>query len=164
MSIRYLPTELLKKIAPKKAIEKLVTNKLTLNRAALSMVSKATVISKKNVETVALKVIKSYKASFKDEVADGASAAEATEEALNDRKLLTQRVQNNVIFQIKEEIADQYSGEYYEWLPSDAETPDALHQLNYGETFQIGVGEMPGDRYGCRCGMNILVPDKKLSL
>lgn len=164
MTIRYLPTELIKKIAPKKTIEKLVTNKLTLNKAALSMVTKADVISKKNVETVTLKVIKQYKQSFKDDVAAGASKAEAIEETLNDRKLLTQRVQNNIVFQIKEEIADQYFGEFYEWLPSDATEPDPLHQLNYGETFQIGVGEMPGDRYGCRCGMNILVPEKRLNL
>lgn len=164
MSIRYLPKELLKKIAPKKAIQKLVTNKLTLNKTALSMVSKADVISKKNVETVALKVIKEYKKSFKDDVALGASKSAALEETLNQRKLLVNRVQNNIVFQIKEEIADQYAGEFYEWLPSDAEVPDPIHQLNYGSTFQIGVGEMPGDRYGCRCGMNILVPEKKLKL
>jgi hypothetical protein len=93
-------------------------------------------------------------------VADGASKAEALDETLNDRKLLVNRVQNNIVFQIKEEIADAYAGEFYEWLPSDAETPDPIHQLNYGSTFQIGVDEMPGDRYGCRCGMNILVPGK----
>lgn len=168
MSIRYLPTKLLKKIAPKKAIEKLVTNKLTLNKAALNMVSKADVISKESVNDVALKVIKQYKKSFKDDVASGASKAEALEETLNDRKLLVQRVQNNIVFQIKEEIVAKYAGEFYVWLPSDAEVPSPLHQLNYGETFQLGVGdangEDPGDRYGCRCGMQILVPETKLKL
>jgi hypothetical protein len=164
MSIRYLPKELLKKIAPKKAIEKLVTNKLTLNKTALSMISKADVISKESVTNVALKVIKQYKKSFKDKVAEGAAKSDALEETLNDRRLLTQRVQNNIIFQIKEEIADQYAGEFYIWLPSSADVPSPIHQLNYGGTFQIGVGEMPGDRFGCQCGMQILVPGKKLQI
>jgi len=164
MTIKYLPNEVLKKIAPKKAIEKLVKGNLTLNKSVLSMVSKADFISKKNITTVALKVVKQYKERFKEEIEDGATKAEAIETTLNQKKLMVNRVQNNVIFQIKNEIADQYSGEFYEWLPSDAETPDPLHQLNYGETFQIGVGEMPGDRYGCRCGMNILVDETKLAL
>ncbi len=132
------------------------------------MVSKADVISKKSVNDVTLKVIKQYKKSFKDDVAEGASKSVALEETLNDRKLLVNRVQNNIIFQIKEEIVNQYAGEFYEWLPSSADIPDPVHQLNYGKTFQLGVGdengEDPGDRYGCQCGMNILVPEKKLRL
>ena len=73
-------------------------------------------------------------------------------------------MQNETVFQIGQEIKAEYEGEFYEWLPSDAEEPDPLHQLNYGQVFRIGDGEQPGDRYGCRCGMNILVPEKKLEL
>jgi hypothetical protein len=74
------------------------------------------------------------------------------------------RVQNAVVYEIAQDIKDQYRGEFYEWLPSDAETPDPIHQLNYGKKFQMGKGEMPGDRYGCRCGMNVLVSESTLSL
>lgn len=68
------------------------------------------------------------------------------------------------MFQVAGEIKDRYEGEFYIWLPSDAEEPDPEHQLNYGKKFQVGEGEMPGDRFGCRCGMEILVPETKLDL
>ena len=164
MAIRYLPTELLKKIAPAKKIEKLVTNRLTLNKTVLSLFDDVDFLSKKTMERTALKAIKHYKERYKEEIADGLSAPEAKEETLNDKKLLVSRVQNEVISEVADEIKDQYRGEFYKWLPSDADTPDPLHQLNYGSKFQLGKGEMPGDRYGCRCGMLILVPEKRLSL
>jgi hypothetical protein len=164
MSIRYLPRELLKRLVPKKKIEKLVTQRFTLNRATLNVLADANFLSKSTLEDVALKVIKQYKNKFEDSVGSGESEAQAAEDALNDKKLMVQRVQNSVVFQIKEEIKDQYFGEFYRWLPSSAETPDPLHQLNYGKTFQIGKGEMPGDRWGCQCGMEILVQEKKLQL
>lgn len=79
-------------------------------------------------------------------------------------KQAIQRIQNNAVFEIAQSIKENYSGESYEWLPSDADEPDPEHQLNYGKIFQVGVGEMPGDRYGCKCGMNILVKETKLTL
>lgn len=162
--IRYLPTKILKKIAPEKLVKKLVKGNLTLNRTALTMVTKADFLTKKTMENVALKVLKTYKEKYRAERADGVSKTLAIEETVNDKKLMVNRVQNSVIFEVHNEIKDQFLGEFYEWLPSDAEIPDPLHQLNYGETFQVGVGEMPGDRYGCRCGMNILVSENKLEL
>ena len=59
---------------------------------------------------------------------------------LKDPKLLIQRVQNELVFQISNEIKGKYNGEFYEWLPSDASEPDPEHQLNYGKVFQIGSG------------------------
>lgn len=166
MAIRYLPNEMLKKLVPEKKIKKLVTGKLTLNRAVLSTLSDADFLSKKTLERTALKTIKDYKDKFQEIKAesDDVSIAEAADEAVNNSKLLINRVQNSVVLQIADEIQDQYFGEFYKWLPSDASEPDPLHQLNYGRKFQIGKGEMPGDRYGCRCGMNILVTETKLDL
>ncbi len=154
--IKYLPSEVLKKIAPKNKVEKLLTGNLTLNKAVLSMLTDADFISKESVEKTALKTIKGYKERVKE--------GDSKSEAVNDKKLLVNRVQNEILFQVSDEIEDQYRGEYYRWLPSDADEPDPIHQLKYGKKYQIGRGEMPGDRYGCKCGMLILVKESKLKL
>ncbi len=168
MSIRVLPSKLLKKMAPKKKVQKLVTKRLTLNRAVLSALAEVNILSKKALETIALKVIKGYKEKVSQEVDDGTSKAQATDDTINEGALMVQRVQNAAVHEIVKEVKTQYRGEFYKWLPSDAETPSPLHQLNYGKTFQLGVGddngEDPGDRYGCRCGMEILVDETRLKL
>jgi hypothetical protein len=164
MSIRYLPNEMLKKVAPEKKVKKLISGKLTLNKAVLSFLDDIDFISKKTVERTALNTIKQYKERYAEEKQDGVPADEAKDDAVNDKKLLVKRVQNTIVNEIAGEIKDQYRGEYYKWLPSDANEPDPLHQLKYGKKFQIGKGEMPGDRYGCRCGMYILVDESKLDL
>ncbi len=135
-----------------------------MNRAAVSTLARSGVLKKKTFERIALKVINGYKDNYAEEIAAGATVAEATDEALNGKKLMVQRVQNAVVHEISQEIKSVYRGEFYEWLPSDAETPDPIHALNYGMTFQFGKGEMPGDRYGCQCGMLILVDAIRLSL
>lgn len=162
--IRYLPNEFLRKVAPPAKVKKLVTGNLTLNRAVLSMLTDADFLSKGTLEKVALNTIKDYKETYQENKDEGMEPSEAKDEALNDKKDLINRVQNSVVFQIKDEIRDQYAGEFYKWLPSSASEPDPLHQLKYGKKFQIGKGEMPGDRYGCRCGMQILVEETKLDL
>ena len=155
--IKYEPSKLIKKLAPKKKIENLVSSKLTLKKAALSFVSDIDFLSKKSVADVALKTIKGYKKRIKEDPS-------IKTDLLDDPRQLVQRVQNEVILQISDGIKSKYSGEFYVWLPSDADEPDPEHQLNYGKTFQIGDGEMPGERYGCRCGMQILVEDSSLDL
>lgn len=157
MSIVYDPKKMLKKIAPESKIKKLVSSKASLNKTALSFVDDIDFISKKNIATTALKVMKSYKERIKN-------GTDTKSEIKDDPALLINRVQNEVVFQVSEGIRENYSGEYYVWLPSDAEEPDPEHQLNYGKTFKIGDGEMPGERYGCRCGMEILVKQTELEL
>ena len=164
MAIKFEPREELKKIAPKKTIKRLVKKDLSVNRAAITMLANSDMISKKKLELIALKVIKSYKEKFRDLRKSGESETKSLEEAVNDRRLIVARVQNAIVHEMTSEIKTKYRGEYYEWLPSDAAEPDPEHQLNYGKTFQIGVGEMPGDRPGCRCGMRILVDETKLAL
>ncbi len=155
--IKYEPSKLLKKIAPEKKLKKLVSQNVSLKKTALSFVNEIDFIDKKSVSRVALKCIKSYKQRIKDDPS-------IKGDILKDPAQLIQRVQNEVITQVAGEIRDKYGGEFYVWLPSDAEEPDPEHQLNYGQKFQVGDGEMPGDRFGCRCGMQILVQDSDLNL
>jgi hypothetical protein len=155
--IRYDPTKLLKKIAPAKKIKKLLTADVSLKKTALSFVNDIDFLNKKDITRVALKTIKGYQKRIKMD-------PDVEAEIASDPAQLIQRVQNEVVTQVAGEIRDKYEGEFYEWLPSDADEPDPEHQLNYGKTFQVGVGEMPGDRFGCRCGMNILVDETKLEL
>lgn len=159
--IVYDPKALLRKIAPETKIRKLVSKgTVSLKKTALSFIDDVDFIDKKQVSRVALETLKGYRARIAAETAEKG-------ELVDDPLQLIQRVQNNVVQQIASEIQDVYGGEYAEWTPSDAETPDPEHQLNYGKTFLISEGingEIPGDRYGCRCGMNILVKGTQLDL
>lgn len=164
MTIQYNPSALLRRVAPKTKLKRLVTMDLNVNRAVLAMFTEIDFIKKRDLLTVALKTVKQYKKRYSDERANGKSIVDSKADTINDKKLLIHRVQNAVVHQVAQEIKEEYQGERYKWLPSDAETPDPQHQLNYGKVFFVGEGEMPGDRYGCRCSMEILVKDEKLKL
>lgn len=157
MSIKYLPDKELQKIAPKSKIKKMLNPDLTLKKSALAFIDNADFIPKKSVTETALKVVKSYKERAKGD-------EEEKQLIKKDPALLINRVQNEVILLVALAIRQKYQGEFYIWLPSDASEPDPEHQLNYGKTFKVGEGEMPGDRYGCRCGMEILTDETKLEL
>ena len=162
MAIIYDPSKLLKKIAPPKKIERLVTSKAGLKKSALSFVSDIDFLNKKSVSEVALKTVKGYQARIKGAGVQG--AREIRNEIVDNPVQLIQRVQNEVLLQVTDRIKQVYNGEKYEWLPSDADEPDPEHQLNYGKIFTIGEGEQPGDRIGCKCGMRILVKEEQLEL
>lgn len=168
MSIVYDPSKLLQKIAPEKKVKKLINEKAGLKKSALSFVSDIPYLDKKRVTEVALKTVAGYKereAKATAEAGMDRSAGRAVRrEIVEDPVQLVQRVQNEVVLQVTERIGEKYAGEFYIWLPSDADEPDPEHQLNYGKTFRVGEGEMPGERYGCRCGMEILVDEKQLEL
>lgn len=157
MAIVYDPTKVVNQIAPESKIKKMLKQNVTLKKTALNFASSIDFIDKKSVTKTALKVIKDYKKRIKAD-------EDSKNEILDDPKLLIQRVQNSLIWQIKEGIKETYRGERYEWLPSDADEPDPEHQLKYGEVFTVGDGEMPGDREGCKCGMRILVNETELEL
>lgn len=154
--INYLPSKILKKVAKKRAIENLVTDSLTLNKAAVKTLSGMDLLTAKKIEEIAIRVINGYKKKYKE--------GDSLKEAMNDKKNMVREIEQASLYLISKDIKLQYRGEYFIWLPSDAENPDPEHQLNYGKTFQIGVDEMPGERYGCRCGMQILVDETKLNL
>lgn len=164
MTIKYEPKNVLRRMAPKKKIKKLVTQKLTVNKVVLNAIESSGILGKKELEKVALKVIKEYKKREKEERKAGANKSTAFENAVNDKKLMIQRVQNATVHEITRTVKKQYRGEFYEWLPSSAAEPDPEHMKNYGKIFQLGKGEAPGDRYGCQCGMRILVDESRLTL
>ncbi len=155
--VKYLPDRLLAKIAPARKIKKLLSGNISLKKTALSFVSDIDFLDKAGIMNTALKVIKGYKARIKED-------PDIEDAILKDPAQLVQRVQNEVIFQVATGIKDSYHGEKYIWLPSDAEEPRPEHQLNYGLEFTVGDGEMPGDEFGCRCGMEILVDESSLQI
>lgn len=169
MSIVFDPRATIKKIAPVKKVERILNKNLSVNRAALSFVNDLEFLNKKDVVDVALQVVKSYKKRIKNTKADDGreAAKELKDEIIDDPKLLINRVQNEVVFQMHESIKQKYNGEVGIWLPSDAEEPRPEHQFNYGKQYIIGEGidgVEPGDEYGCQCGVEILVDETQLDL
>lgn len=130
-----------------------------VKRTALAIVDSAAeseigLINKKKVLDVALKTIAGYQ-----ERVEAAKSTEVRDEILDDPKQLIQRVQNEFVFQTQKKIQAQYKGQKARWLPSSADEPDPEHQKNYGKEYIIGEGidgEEPGDRFGCKCGVEIL--------
>lgn len=167
--IEYDPKKMLRKIAPERKLKKLLAKrKVSLKRTALSFVNDIDFLNKGRITEVALKTVRGYRKRIADEVINSDFDREAGEdlekEIAKNPKQLIQRVQNEIITQVSAEIAEKYRGARYTWLPSDANEPDPLHQLKYGKVFTIGKGEMPGERYGCRCGMLIHVEQSQLDL
>lgn len=169
--IKYEPSKLLKKIASERKIKKLLKANVSLKRTALSFVNDLDFLNKKAIEQVALKVIKSYKERIAKAVVDAdydkSAGAELKAEILADPAQLIQRVQNEIAFQVHNEIKDKYAGERATWLPSSAVEPRPEHQLNYGKSYIIGEGidgVEPGDEYGCQCGVEVETNDSSLNL
>lgn len=162
--INYLPSKILKRLVKKKLVENLVTENLTLNKAAVKTLSNMGLLSQEKINEIAIRVINGYKEKYKALRENGDAKSDAIADALNDKVNMVREVENAALYEISQQIRYSYKGQYYIWLPSDAETPDPLHQLKYGEKFRVGYGEMPGDRYGCHCGMQILVDETTLDL
>ena len=160
----FNPDDLIRKYAPDRKIEKLLKKGFNLNRALLTAFSDIPFIDKKELTKVVLEVAKLYRKKYRGLIKEGLPTNTSKKLAQNESKLLTHRVQNLVVFKASEKIKEDLTGEFYIWLPSDAENPDPLHQLKYGKKYQIGKGEMPGERIGCRCGMNILTGKKNIDI
>lgn len=155
--IKYDPAAMLRKIAPESKIAKSLKSSFSVKKTALVNASLFDFLDTDAIAAVALKAAKSYKLRVAED-------PEIKADLLDDPALLVQRVQNEVVFQVAQEIKSSYSGETYTWTPSSANEPDPEHQLNYGLEFTVGEGEQPGDRYGCQCGMDIHVADSSLDL
>ena len=164
MSIIFDPRNMLKRIAPVRKVEKILSGRVTVKKTALSFLDDVEGIDKGQVLDVALKTVKGYKERIK---AAGEDAGDLKGEILDDPRQLIQRVQNEIVFQMHEGIKRNYGGQKARWLPSDADEPRPEHQLNYGKEYIIGEGidgVEPGDEYGCKCGVEILTDETQLDL
>lgn len=176
MSIFFDPKDMLKKIAPAAKVKNMVSSRMGLKRSALAFVDRAAdkdvgVLDKKAVADVARRTVRGYQERIAKAVVqadfDRKAGKEVKEEILDDPKQLIQRVQNEIVFQVHDKIKTQYRGQRARWLPSDAEEPRPEHQANYGKEYIIGEGingVEPGDEFGCRCGVEILVNETSLEL
>lgn len=128
--------------------------KKTIQKAIVT----ATVLSGRELNTTYREVINQYEAKIEKLKAEGVRAYKS--EALNGESLLRHRIQGLIIYNEVQEQKKQNKGKRYRWLPSSAVEPDPEHQLLYGQVFNDGEGDsdgnMPGERYGCQCGIEWL--------
>lgn len=165
MSIIFDPRAYAQRVLSKNKIKRMISDRFSVKRAVLATVESDDLgLDKKSILSVAIKTLRSYRQRLskleqdKDQIAD---------QIKRDPKLLIQRVQNEVIFQIHDGIKTKYRGQKARWLPSDAEEPRPEHQKYYGKVYTIGEGIdglEPGDEYGCKCGVEILTDDESLDL
>lgn len=147
----------------KKKLASLVTNDFRINRTVLNQVYKELNLPKEQLEEIVLSVLKKYKEAYEDNL-ETMDKTEAKEEAFNGKKNLVNRISNDVLYEASSNVKAKFNGVKFRWLPSDAENPDPLHQLKYGKVFRLGEDEAPQDRYGCKCGMEILDGKKETTI
>jgi hypothetical protein len=163
----FYPDKFKKKVLPKSFFdEELLTKKnLTLKQKAMQALILATDLDEKDLSKTILNVTKIYQNRIDDLSEEGIPKTKASIIAKDGEKLLRQRVESLVVFSQVQKIKGENEGQYYRWLPSGAINPDPQHQLLYGQTFLVGEGDdegnMPGERYGCQCGMEILTVNEK---
>lgn len=156
MSLLYDPDKILSKIANDKRLSSLLTSNISINRKVLAFTKAFDFLDSKVIEEIALKTINEYKKMI-DAAKD---SSKKKKEISSNPKLLKSRLKSVILFQTSKKIKEDFFGQFYEWLPSSANEPDPLHQLKYGRIYQVGVGEMPNERYGCQCGMRILTNEE----
>ena len=157
MSIIFLPTEFIDRVAKMRDFKRLMTRDMSLNRTVMRMIAQASGVPQTVLNKAAAKVIRNYKRNVREEVREGSSKGDAVSDVVNDSRMLVQRVTNTIIQETSAQLKTDYRGERYRWLPSDANEPRPEHQAKYGRVFVLGRGEAPQDAYGCLCGMEILV-------
>ena len=161
MAIIYDPNKMIDSLLPDSRIKKLVDSDLNFKRKALVFLKQFKYIKTSDISQLVLMVIRDYKSN-------AAISASSTESVIGEYarnpKRLAQVVQNAVVWRTTQQIQKKYKGQKYRWLPSSATEPDPLHQLRYGKIYIVGRGEMPQDRYGCKCGMELLVDETELNL
>lgn len=158
MSIKYLPEKYVKRVVSRRNIRNMINQKnVSLKKTALSFVNEFDFLDKGALAEVALKVVDNYEKRIEEGDAKKS-------DLLKNPKLLINRIEGEVLFQISNTIKEKYAGQKYRWLPSESEDPRPEHQLNYGKVFIIGEGEMPNEAFGCKCGMEILTDETELEL
>jgi hypothetical protein len=63
-----------------------------------------------------------------------------------------------------QKIKANYPNSYYIWLPSYSLKARPEHQILYDMKFKVGQGDvdgnMPGEAYGCKCGLRLIIGSK----
>jgi hypothetical protein len=163
---KIYPDTILKKSLPKNFFEQnLLTKDLTLKKRAMQALILATTLSKRDINKSVNKVVKIYENKIDNLRDDGLPKVKASVLAVAGESLLRQRIAGIVVFDEVQQIKEENEGEKYRWLPSSSENPDPQHQLLYGKIFNVGEGDedgnMPMERWGCNCGIEILSNKKK---
>ncbi len=159
MGEKFYPDRFLKQVMPKSFYTQgLVSKNFTLQKGAISAINRARLATGRPIDKTVYDVLLQYKAKYKDLIAaEDFGETQAFEAALNGENLLRQRIEQAVIFDKIQDLKAEHKGEYYRWMPSSAENPDPQHGLLYGKIFRVGEGDkegnMPGERYGCQCGI-----------
>lgn len=172
MSIIFDPKAMLKRVAPKAKIKRMVNSKMGLKRTILANIGTDEIpVDNGSLAKIARNTLLGYQDRIAKATVDAGFEKEAGDELqkeiLKDPKQLIQRVQNEVIYQAHQGIKKKYGGQRARWLPSDAEEPRPEHQKNYGKVYIIGEGidgVEPGDEWGCKCGVEILTDETTLDL
>lgn len=149
----WLPEQYVKNVMPLSLRRKALTKSLNYSKRILRALLLAGV-KEENAEDSLRRVVKFYKDKMKRLKNEGVRAYKS--EALNDEKLLNERVDNLLSWNEAERIKEERRGQKYIWLPSSSQEPRPLHQLKYGKTYTVGDGVFPGEEYGCKCGAMFL--------
>ena len=152
MAIIFNPDKIIRKVIPKSIIK----NNLQINAGLKKSLLRLDFLTNKDVNKTINSSLTFYKNKMRELKAAGEPVRQAAADAVNDGRLLETRLENMIIQRASEDIKKRFAGKRYVWLPSSSENPDPKHQLNYGKIFIVGEGEMPGERWGCKCGMEIL--------
>jgi hypothetical protein len=163
---KIYPETILKNSLPKNFFEQnLLTKDLTLKKRAMQALILATTLSKRDINKSVNKVVEIYENKIDELRDDGLPKVKASVLAVAGENLLKQRIAGIVVFDEVQQIKEENQGEKYRWLPSSSENPDPQHQLLYGKIFNVGEGDedgnMPMERWGCNCGIEILSNKKK---
>lgn len=163
MGERFIPGRWLEKIFPK-GIEKsgLLSDNLEIKKRYLQALVRATSLSGREITAEVYKTVDFYEQ--KEATLKAAGVKAFKQEALNGQELLKARLKNFLVYSEIQHQRKEHKGRMYRWLPSNANEPDPEHQLLYGHIFREGEGDkdgyMPGERWGCQCGIEWLDDDE----
>lgn len=163
MGKRFIPGRWLEKIFPK-GIEKsgLLSDNLEIKKRYLQALVRATSLSGREITAEVYKTVDFYEQ--KEATLKAAGVKAFKQEALNGQELLKARLKNFLVYSEIQRQRKEHKGRMYRWLPSNANEPDPEHQLLYGHIFREGEGDkdgyMPGERWGCQCGIEWLDDDE----
>lgn len=130
----------------------------SLKKEVKRAILKADVMTERQLDSMADKVTDFYISKAERLQAEGIKAYR--KEAINNEKLMKERVEMAVTYYEVDKEAKAHKGGFYRWLPSEAKEPEPEHALLYGKIFKVGEGDkdgnMPMQRYGCKCGIEWL--------